>query len=237
MLTATPSDSSQTVINCPSGFASSGSCGVSFLGSGGAQPFAVVGSNAGSSPSLSGSSVIMIPSGTVHGALSLNYQTAVNDQAFTASFTFVPNGQNIAFALNNTTDNGFNGPGFSAGAGCEAGFFQAFPSPPNGVPNNVFALELDSYSPLTLNGSLTNSSVQVYQSGQSPCLPNDNGPNYTPINKISTAPVDLTTGAPDTTTGDTYSVTVTYDGSNLTINLYDVTAGGSCPGTKCFTYT
>jgi hypothetical protein len=30
---------------------------------------------------------------------------------------------------------------------------------------------------------------------------------------------------------------ITYDGSNLTISLYDVTLGGSCPGASCFTYT
>jgi hypothetical protein len=41
----------------------------------------------------------------------------------------------------------------------------------------------------------------------------------------------------DTSTGDTYSATISYDGSNLTLNLYDVSAGGSCPGPECFTNT
>jgi len=122
---------------------------------------------------------------------------------------------------------------FSAGAGCEAGFFQAYSQPV--PPNNVFALELDSYSPLTETGPFTNSSVQIYQSGQSPCLPSIQ--NYPVVDKISTAPVDLTAGSQNTTTGDTYSATVTYDGGNLTLNLYNVTAGGSCPGPSCFTYT
>lgn len=64
-------------INCPSGFASSGACGVSFIGSGG-QPWAVVGSNAGTTPGLSGSSVqlIPVPPGG-HLALSMIYGTPV----------------------------------------------------------------------------------------------------------------------------------------------------------------
>jgi hypothetical protein len=174
--------------------------------------------------------------------MALNYQTQVNIQAFTASFTFIPNGQNIAFVIQNSNNNPyFNGSAFSAGAGCEAGFFQGY-SQAN-PPNNMFALELDSYSPLTNNGSFTYSSAQIYSSApyvQCPCLPDSEcGTNNTPtaIDKISTAPVDLTTGSPNTTTGDTYSATVTYDGTNLTLNLYDVTAGGSCPGSNCFTNT
>ena len=226
---------SAQVINCPSGFASSGSCGVSFIGSGG-QAFAVVGSPNGSNPALSGSQVDLIPTGAPHAALGFIYQTKVNTQAFTSTFTFVPNGWNLAFVIqNNTAAGGGSGPNFSSGAGCEAGFYQAFGNPP-APPNNIFALELDSYSPLTESGSFTYSSAQIYQAGQSPCLPNDNGPNYYPTNKISTSPVNLTTGSQGITTGDVYSATVTYDGTNLTLNMYDVTLGGSCPGASCFTY-
>jgi hypothetical protein len=191
---------------------------------------------------LSGSRVDLLPTGATHAALSLNYQTPVNVQAFMASFRFVPNGQNIAFVIQNSNNNPyFNGSVFSAGAGCEAGFFQGYSQ--TNPPNNVFALELDSYSPLTNNGSFSYSSAQIYSSApyvQCPCLPDSEcGTNNTPaaIAKISTAPVDLTTGSRNTTTGDTYSATVTYDGSNLTLNLYDVTAGGSCPGSRCFTNT
>jgi hypothetical protein len=36
---------------------------------------------------------------------------------------------------------------------------------------------------------------------------------------------------------DTYSATVVYDGYNFTLSFYDVTSGGSCPGSSCFTYT
>ena len=223
--------SSTPVINCPSGFASSGTCGVGAPNR--KQPFAII--NGGANPGLSGSSVLLIPTGETHAVSGFNYQTQVNAQAFTASFTFVPNGQNVAFVIQNSNNNPyFNGADFNAGAGCEAGFFQAFQAAP---PNNVFALELDSYSPLTLTGLFTYSSAQIYQSGQSPCLPNDGGPNYLPINKISTSPVNLTTGSRDTTTGDTYSVNLSYNGSTLVMDMYDVTAGGACPGSRCFTHT
>jgi Abnormal spindle-like microcephaly-assoc'd, ASPM-SPD-2-Hydin len=240
---APPSTQAQ-VINCPSGFSSSGACGVGIIAGG--ESFQLVGGPNGSSPGLSGSQALVLPTGADHAAMSLNYQTQVDDQAFTASFTFVPNGQNIAFVIQNSNNNpSFNGSAFSAGAGCEAGFFQGFSQ--TNPPNNVFALELDSYSPLTDSGSFTYSSAQIYQSPpetfiECPCLPiSECGTNNTPtaIDKISTSPVPLNfpAGAQNTTTGDTYSATVTYDGSNLTLNLYDVTAGGSCPGSSCFTNT
>jgi hypothetical protein len=235
---APPSAQAQ-VINCPSGFSSSGACGVSLIGAGG-EPWAIVGGQNGSSPRLNGSQVLLVPNGAVHVGLSLNYQTQVNVQAFAASFTFVPNGWNISFVINNSNNNPiFNGNNFSAGAGCEADFFQGFSQA--APPNNVFALELDSYSPLTESGSFTYSSAQIYQSGQSPCLPNLGGTDFTyvPIDKISTSPVPLDSpaDAQGTSTGHTYSATISYDGSSLTLNLYDVTAGGSCPGPSCFTHT
>ena len=209
--------------NCTSGFTRSGACDFNLVGG-------------GSGISLSGSQILLINRGVTHASAEAIYRTKVNDQAFTATFEFIPNGQNIAFVLENNNNNpGYDGADFAAGAGCEAGFFQAFG--PNAPPNNVFALELDSQSSLTLTGSFIYSSVQIYHSGQSPCLPNDDGPNYTPIDKISTSPVDLTNGHKATTTGHTYSATITYDGSSLTLNLSDKTAGGSCPGPKCFTHT
>jgi hypothetical protein len=222
-------------ISCPSGFASSGSCGVATMGGGG-QNFALVGTANGTTPALNSSRVDLIPSGATHAALSLNYQKLVNVNSFTASFTFVPNGQNIAFVLQNSNNGTFNGASFSSGAGCEAGFFQAFQPVP---PNNIFALELDSWSYLGSAQSFSYSSAQIYQSGQSPCNPNDNGPNYTLIDKISTSPVPLNSPASSqgTSTGDVYSATVTYNGTDLTLNMYNVTTGGSCPGASCFTHT
>jgi hypothetical protein len=181
--------------------------------------------------------VELIPNNATHAALSLNYQTQVNVQRFTSTFTFVPNNDNIAFVIQNSNNNpDFNGRDFSAGGGCEAGFYQAFNQSP---PNNVFALEFDNWSYLGSVQSFTYSSVQIYQSGQSPCNPNDSGPGYVLIDKISTSPValDSPANAQGTSTGHTYSATLAYDGSNLTLNLYDVTAGGACPGPKCFTNT
>lgn len=91
--------------------------------------------------------------------------------------------------------------------------------------------------------------------GQSPCNPDlgnniPSGYTYVGVNKISTSPVhmnspqnatfqtgcspvgSLPTGCDPSTsgvaTGDTYSVTVTYDGSNVTSDMFDVTAGGTC---------
>jgi hypothetical protein len=232
------------IIDCPSGFASTGACGVANIGASG-KPFQIAGS--GASPALSGSRVLLIPTRATHAGLSLNYQTQVNVQAFTSRFTFVPNGQNIAFVIQNSTNNpfGFNGPTFTAGAGCEAGFFQGFSQ--RNPPNDVFALELDSYSPLTGGGSFTYSSAQIYTSDpyvQCPCMGGagvcgTNNSDTGNITKISTSPVPLNSpvDVQNTTTGDTYSATVTYDGSKLTLNLYDVTAGGSCARPNCFTYT
>jgi hypothetical protein len=218
-------------INCPSGFTSSGACGVSFIGGGG-QPWAVVGSNGSTTPGLSGSAVqlIPVPPGG-HLALSLIYQTAVNVQAFTLSYTFVANGHNIALVINNTNNQDGNGypydaKNLSAGAGCEGGFFQAFGT----SPNNVLALNLDSANPIGGgSGAFTYSNAQIYQSQQDPCSPPYNGGYATA--KISTSPVPLNSPSSTqlTTTGDTYSATVSYDGTNLNLCLYDVTAAnGSC---------
>lgn len=218
---------SAQVFNCSSGFSSTGSCGTSFIGGSG-QPFAVVGTTGGATPALSGSAVNLIPTGATHSALSMNYSTAVNDQAFTTTFTFVPNGWNIAFVLQNSTNSG-TGNAFSAGAGCEGGFYQAFGTAPT-APNNTMALDLDQYN--YLNGSTFQySSAQLYQTYQSPCIPNDAQEYWYATNKISTSPVPLNSPASTvtTTTGDTYSATISYDGTNFNLCLYDVTAAnGSC---------
>jgi hypothetical protein len=220
-----------SVFNCASGFTSSGACGTN--GNGG--DFRLIGNY----NSLSGSQILLMnATGETHSSSTANYTTLTNEQAFNAVFTFVPNGQNIAFYVQNNNNNpGYDLTSFIGGAGCEAGFFQAFDA--NAPPNNVFGLELDSYSPLTESGSFTYSSTQIYQMNQSPCLPNDSGPNYWPTSKISTSPVPLDnpSNSQGSTTGDTYSATITYTGTTLTLQLYDVTAGGSCPGSKCFTHT
>jgi hypothetical protein len=239
-----------TIFDCLSGWSAttSASCGVSTIGY--SSPyFAISGSPNGSTPSVGGGVVTLVPANATHNALSLNYQTLVNIQAFNATFTFVPNGGNVSFILNNSNNGStFNGEAFSAGAGCEANFYQGFGGNP---PNNVFAVEFDSggggasyQEPLTVGGNFSYSSVQVYQSNQStntyvqsPCSPAING--ETIYNKISTSPVPLTSpaGTNGTSTGDTYSANLVYNGTSLVVSLYDVTAGGSCPGSSCFTHT
>ena len=168
-----------------------------------------------------------------------SYQTPVNAQAFAANFTFVANGKNVAFVLTNNNSaagNSTNPQYFSSGAGCEAGFSQAFTAG-NPPVNRIFALELDQFSPLTASDSFSYSSAQIYQQVEASCDPpytSGNGTTYGTTfspTKLSTSPVALNSpaGTPLTTTGDTYSVTVSYDGSNLNLCLYDVTAGnGSC---------
>jgi hypothetical protein len=167
--------------------------------------------------------------------------------AFNSTFTFVPNGQNIAFMLQNSNNNpfGYNTNIFTAGAGCEAGFFQGYSQ--TNPPNNVFALEFDSWSPLTNSQGFSYSSAQIYMSNpyvDCPCIGGSgicgtNNSDSGNITKLSTAPVPLNSPASSqgTTTGDTYSANVSYDGSNFTLNLYDVTQGGSCPGPTCYTHT
>ena len=189
-----------------------------------------------------------MPRGAIHNAMNMNYSLAVNVQAFSTSFTFVANGWNIALVLqNNTNTNAFRGTrgNFTAGAGCEGGFFQAFPSPPpTPYPNNLFALNLDQGNGNTAgSGTFTYSNAQIYQPVQTPCNPNDSQTPYvSPTNKVSTLPVALNSPASsvNTLTGDTYSATVIYTGANITLNLFDVTAGGTCsPVTSgtCFTHT
>lgn len=246
------SASAQTVVNCPSGFASSGSCGVSLIGGGG-QPFMLAGSPNGFPPSLVGSQVRLIPSSANHTALNMNFTTKVNVQAFDVTYTFIPNGWNISFVLQNNTNSnaGGIGSGFSSGAGCEASFFQGFPSGGGTQStNNLWAMELDSNNPLPAGsgGPYTHSSVQTYTTNQSPCNPRLGTPTvpYVAQTKISIAPVNLnlTTGSNcsgqvnngcSTSTGHVYSVSIHYDGTTATMSMFDVTGGGACPGASCFT--
>ena len=249
-----------SVFNC-SGFASSGTCGVSLIGGGG-QPFAIAGSPGASSPGLVGSQVNLIPANAVHTGLNLNYLGhVVNVGQFSTTFTYVPNGWNIALTLSNNTNSGAGNPasiGFTAGAGCEGSFFQGFTGGA-GPPNNTFALQLDQWSNLVAQPgggtpNFTYSSAQYYDTGhfaannplppgQSPCNPDlggsDSSWTYAAVTKVTTSPVALNSpaGTLNTTTGHTYSVTISYDGSNLTISMFDVTAGGACPGAACFTNT
>jgi hypothetical protein len=203
---------------------------------------------------LSGTAINLQPTGVTHAPNNFNFvSTPVNVQAFTTTYQFVPNNWNLAFYLENATQaGGGNGPApgftlaqsFTGGAGCEGAFYQTFPS---GFvpPNNIFVLSLDNGN-LQVN-SLTPtwySNVQVYQQLQDPCIPADGTEPYYQghQNKVSTAPVPLASPATtrQTSTGHTYSATIIYTGTTVILNLYDITAGGTCsPVTSgtCFTYS
>ena len=250
-----------------SGFATSGNtttglCGTRFPGSSFGTTMQALGStgqsSTGAPPNITGTQLNLLPVNTEHGAWNLNYElAAVNVGQFSSTFTFVPDGQGIAFVLTNNTNTGSAGNAtngnFTAGASCEGAFWQGTP----GYPNNTFAVMLDQYGGNAAgSATFTYSSVQYYDTandppnapngpGRDPCNPDQGGTNtglpwtYHGVNKISTFPVPLNNpvNAINTTTGHTYSATITYDGSNLTISMFDVTAGGSCPGAKCFTNT
>lgn len=257
----------QTVFNCASGFSSTptATCGVGIPNVTSQGTFETYGTPSGYTPQMSGSSVELAIPTADHTALNLDWTTsAVNVQAFVAKYTFIPNGWNISLTLSNNTNLNGAGPGhaFTSGAGCEGSIYQAFGTQPT-QPNKTFALMLNSWSPLTDsniyagggNAVFTYSGTQVYQQNMDPCNPRDGTePVYFFTQEVSTSPVPLTqssgygTGCSPasgysarngcgTTTGDTYSVTVTYTGTALTEQMYDVTASGSCPGASCFTYT
>lgn len=235
-----------TIFDCPS-FSSTGACGVDV--SGNTQNFWAGGTVVSWPPTLSAGAVHLIPNSAVHVAINMNYQTLVNIQKFQTTFTFQTNGMNLAFTANNSNNQTtFNTNEFSAGAGCEAAFFQGFPGAGVPVPNNVFAVEFDSYSPLTSSpGTFTYSNVQWYWAngspnaplapGQSPCIP-DQGQaatptyNYVEVTKLSTSPVAMNSpsNSQNTATGHTFSATLTYDSGTqvLDLLLWDVTAGGTC---------
>jgi hypothetical protein len=219
------------VINCSSGFTLTGSGACSVNNSVGAADFVL------GSPTLSGTAIILAPTGAGHQGNCLIRQTKVNVQAFTAVWTFKMNGLNHAFVVENQSNQ--NGQAFCSGAGGEGGFSQSAGGG-NIAPNFTFAMMLDAYSPLTEAGSFTHSSAQWYESLQTPAIPIIGGGSYLPefpTTKLSTSPVPLNSPATTqfTYTGDTYSATLTYDGYTLTLNMFDVTAGGSCPGASCYT--
>ena len=228
-----------TIFNCSS-FTGSGTCGTALIGGGG-ETFGVVGSGGGPEPSLSGGVLTLMASGNTHSVYVDNYApSTVNVQAFSTSFTYVANGWNLAFVAQNNTITGAAGTGnaFFAGAGCEGGFYQGFGT--GNIPNNfTFAVDLDQQD-YTSGSSFTYSNAMIYQPAQPPCAPNDSNPHYYQINKVSTSPVPL--NSPTSTiggvTGDTYSATITYNvaaAGELTLALYDVTAGGTCTPTSSST--
>ena len=217
---------------------SSGICGVSIPGGGGLAFQATGPTGAGV---ISGGVVDLVPSSSNHVGNALNFGTKVSTGPFFDEFQFLPNGWTYAFIFQNNTNtqaSGGLGTGFGAGAGCEGAFYQGF-STNNLSTNDIFAVSLSSYDAIPISGSprFTYSTVGQYQAQVSPCNPNlGGGVPYIGQTRISTSPVPLTSPAnsENSTTGDTYDVKINYTGTFVVLNMFDVTAGGSCPGVTCF---
>ena len=231
----------QSIFTCaPNSFVTTNTaCGVGGIIAGSGAAFKVVGTQNGVTPSVSGGAVIIAPSGGVHYALSMMYQTKVDVRAFDTTVTFISNNQNIALTFNNCANNGssgfktcggFNLANFSSGASCEGGFSQAFSGNP--FPYNIFALMFDQFGEIPGGGGTFGySNVQIYQQNQSPCNPSSGGSFNSYTTKVSTSPVAMNSPATTqgTTTGDTYAARLTYDGSTLSVCMIDVTlANGTC---------
>jgi hypothetical protein len=230
------------VINCPSGFNETHNDPCALSAGSNSEAWFSRTLNSGYT-GLNGTAAILTPTEAGHAGWGLIHQTKVTDTAFTAHWQFKQNALNHVFVVENQTNQ--NGQAFSAGAGDEAGYFQGA-NGGNISPNFVWGMKFDSYQPLT-TGSFTYSSVIQTQTLQSPVRPPTGGTNYIPeyqTNAISTSPVPLNSppGTQETTTGDVYDATVTYDHGTgtLTVALYDVTASGTCTPTSsstCFFHT
>ena len=132
-----PAFAQNTIFNCSS-FSSAGTCSVAASYPPPSTNFWVR-----SGGNLSGSEIDFVPTGSTHNGYGLWYYTTVGVQAFTATFTFVPNGWNFAFVLqNDNTHPGYEGNIFSSGASCEAGFYQDDGVDP--TPDNLLAMDFDS---------------------------------------------------------------------------------------------
>ena len=249
LLTTGTGLSGAQVINCSSGFntttTGNSGCGVSPY-----NQYAEFMIENQPTTILRGTAAVLEPSGAPHNSYSLIKQVPVNDQAFTATYTFVPNGLNLAFVVENNHNSYSSSPSypfsayvFQAGAGAEGGFSQSAGGG-NYPPDHVFALELDSAQGMNNSyGAFSHSNIQLFQTLQSPIRPmccTGYLPEYE-TDTLSTSPVSLNSpvSAAGTTTGDTYSATVTYNHGTGTLvySLFDVTTGGSCPGASCFTHT
>jgi hypothetical protein len=99
-----PASAQTTIFNCSS-FSSSGPCEATSASGGTGQYFII--RNGGF---LSGNQINFVPANSGHNGYGLAYYTPVNIQAFTTTFTFIPNGQNIAFVVQNLTTN----PGYTS---------------------------------------------------------------------------------------------------------------------------
>src|SRR5271156_948287 len=115
-----PAAMAQNIFNCPSGFnnTSGNACGTpTIYGYPGGYAFE------GNAGPLNAGRMTLVPTGQGHNGNGLTYQTQVNVQAFTTTFTFVP-GDNEAFVIQNNTKGPSPAYAFASGAGGEGGVYQ-----------------------------------------------------------------------------------------------------------------
>ena len=197
--------SAQTIFNCSSGFVTANTtCGVGYNGTGGYQfQFAQDPNGV-----ILGTAANLIPvaqMAAVTTGAGLMYQTRVNAQAFTANFTFVANGKNVAFVL----------------AKQQFRLQETRPIPntsraardarPDSIRRLQVAIHPGQQYLCTGAGSIlsanklavafTYSSAQIYQQVEAPCHPpytSGNGTTYGTTfspTKLSTSPVPLNSPA------------------------------------------
>src|ERR1700689_367612 len=229
------------VFNCSAGFSTTltNACGIGIGGINGPGTFEVAGTPNGTLSNWEGTQMLLAQPNADHTALNIDYlHAAVNVQAFTTTYTYIPNGWNTSLTLSNNSNVNASGPGsqFTSGAGCEQSIFQSFPSPPPPpYPNQTFALTLDQHSPLIdangtgqgggsqLVNNFTYSGTQIFQSGADPCNPRDGTELYFYFTKrISTSPVPLVPVSTFTgsSSGTTLTVTGTPTGAPVVVGMF-----------------
>ncbi len=140
-LSFVPASAQTSVFNC-SGFNAntSGLCSVSQASGVTGQRFIV---RNYATPINNPPQIQMLPPNAGHNGFGLAYYAPVTITAFTTTVAFIPNGQNLAFVVQNTTNNpGYTGNIFSSGAGCEGGFYQGSVASGAYSPDALFALQI-----------------------------------------------------------------------------------------------
>lgn len=221
----------QSIFNCSS-FTSGGSGNCNYDNTG-ASGFWLTGQ---STPFAANGQMLLVPFDQGHNAFNMNFHTPVNIQAFTTTLNFSPDGQNIVFVLQNNTNTSCCGSinqFFSAGAGEEAGFFQAFGTVGPGWPNRIVGLKFGMGDFLKqTDSSYTYSSVQLYETGAPPNDPNDGGTFWWPTDKISTSPVPM--NLPTSTLQTAYGPRYTASQLGTTLTVTAISSGTLAVGQQAF---
>jgi hypothetical protein len=184
------------VINYPNGFA--GSTGQIWLVN-------------GASP-LVGSTIQLTAAGLVNGANNARYETPVNVQAFTTTFTFTDTcstycGDGFGFMIISTSNPSSSGFAYSGAAGAQLSWSQCTGTGDTACPAiNSILVKFDLFDVQT--GSPGANLTGFYSGGTYPQAPNN--PQY-----------DMSGSGVNMESGDLFTCTITYDGSSLTETLTD----------------